>query len=252
AILGPPVSRSGSERSRSGDKQNAQTTELMGFEMVSRQRLELWTRGLKVRCSNSALLDHRAEAAGGEEVEVGMRTQYGLLAAGTGGDQGHRRLDLLLDEVDVVAGLLGEVRPFEDAHGRALPALEGTQHRLGGLQAAAVRREIAQGLAVQLVGDADGDLVEVVEHVELGQRHGADTVEELAVAGRHRVEPAAAPGPAGDGAELVAAMAQDLARGVRQLAGEGAAADARGVGLEQAHGAVDSRRRHAGARAGAA
>ena len=49
----PPVSRSGTHRSRSGDKQNAQTTELIGVRMVSRQRLELWTRGLKVRCSTN-------------------------------------------------------------------------------------------------------------------------------------------------------------------------------------------------------
>ena len=105
---------------------------------------------------------------------------------------------------------------------------------------------------MELVGDADGDLVEVVEDVELGEGDGVDAVQELGVAGGDRVEPAAAARAAGDGAELVAAAAQELAGRVGQLARERAAADPRGVGLEHADGAVDPRRRHAGAGAGAA
>ena len=51
---------------------------------------------------------------------------------------------------------------------------------------------------------------------------------------RHGVEPAAAARAAGDGAELVAALAEPLADLVVQLGRERPGADARGVGLGDA------------------
>jgi hypothetical protein len=85
-----------------------------------------------------------------------------LLAARAGGDEGDGGFDLLLDEIDVVPRFLRQAFPVEDADGGALPPLESAQHRLGGLQGAAVGGEGVQGVAVELVGDADRDLVDVL------------------------------------------------------------------------------------------
>ena len=67
------------------------------------------------------------------------------------------------------------------------------------------------------------------------------------LAHQHRVEPAAAALAAGDGAELVAALAEALADLVVELGRERALADAGGVGLDDAEHEVDRARAHAGA-----
>ena len=76
--------------------------------------------------------------------------------------------------------------------------------------------------------------LEAGEHVELGERQAVQAVEAHRVAGDHGVEPAAAPRPAGGGAELVAVLPQLLAELVEQLGRKRPAADARGVGLGDA------------------
>ena len=60
------------------------------------------------------------------------------------------------------------------------------------------------------------------------------------LADQHGVEPAAAARPAGDGAELVAALAQPLADRVDELGRERAGADARRVGLGDAEHEADA------------
>src|SRR5208337_4917137 len=59
------------------------------------------------------------------------------------------------------------------------------------------------------------------------------------------VEPAAPPGPPGDGPILAADMADALARGIVLLGGEGPASDAGRVGLDHADPAVDVARGYA-------
>ena len=87
----------------------------------------------------------------------------------------------------------------------------------------------ASGRPAAIAG-ADLDLVEAVQHVELGQRDAVDAAGDAGLAHQHGVEPAAAALAPGHGAELVAALAQLFADGVVQLGGEGAFADAGGVG----------------------
>ena len=55
--------------------------------------------------------------------------------------------------------------------------------------------------AVDLVADADGNLVELVEHVELGDDQPLGAVDLVGVAEQGNVEPAAAAGAAGDRAD---------------------------------------------------
>ena len=92
------------------------------------------------------------------------------------------------------------------------------------------------------------DLGEAVEHVELGQRDAVDAVDLHRLADQHGIEPAAAARPAGDGAELAAALAEQPAGLVGQLGRERAGADARGVGLGDAEHVVERARAQAGAR----
>ena len=98
-------------------------------------------------------------------------------------------------------------------------------------------------MSAAAIGGADLDLVEPVEHVELGQRDAVDAADLDRLAHHHRVEPAAAARPAGDDAELAAAFAEGLADLVRQLGRERAAADPGRVGLGDAEHKADGARR---------
>ena len=106
-------------------------------------------------------------------------------------------------------------------------------------------------LAADVVFGADGDLVELVEHVELGQRHGVDAIEHDGGAQHGEVEPAGAARASGHRPELISALAQMLAGRVVQLRRERAAAHARGVRLGHPFHAMDVLRRDAQAGADA-
>ena len=80
-----------------------------------------------------------------------------------------------------------------------------------------MRREVVGlGAVGQPVADADGDLGERREHVELRQRERGDAVDADREAQRDEVEPAAAALAAGDGAELAAELAHALLRRARR------------------------------------
>ena len=102
------------------------------------------------------------------------------------------------------------------------------------------------------IAGADLDLLEAVEHVELGQRERVEAVDARARSARDRVVPAAAARPAGRRAVLLAALAQPIAQLAGQLGRQRPFADARRVGLGHAEHAVDRARRHAEAGADAA
>ena len=94
-------------------------------------------------------------------------------------------------------------------------------------------------LAVALVGDADLDLVEAAEDVELGDREVGETVDARGVVDDDRVVPAAATLASGGDAVLMADLAEKVARLVEELRGERARADAGEVGLGDAEDALD-------------
>src|SRR6185437_13922070 len=86
---------------------------------------------------------------------------------------------------------------------------------------------------------ADLDLGEAVQHVELGQGNAVDAADLDRLPHHDRVEPAATALAAGDGAELAAALAEPLPGLVGELGREGAAADARRIGLGDAEDIAD-------------
>ena len=106
--------------------------------------------------------------------------------------------------------------------------------------------------AVVLVGHADLEDGQRVQHVELGHGPEIDAVDRAGVAAHDGIEPAAASGPPRGRPEFAAADPQRLAGCIRQLRREGTGADTRGVGLDHTHHPVDAARRQAGADAGAA
>ena len=102
------------------------------------------------------------------------------------------------------------------------------------------------------VTGAQGDLVEAVEHVELGDRERVEAVHAHRVAHHHRVVPAAPARAPGRGAVLAAALAQQVALGAVQLRRQRSLADAGRVGLGDAEDRADGARADAEAGADAA
>ncbi len=80
--------------------------------------------------------------------------------------------------------------------------------------------QVVEALALDLVADADLQLLEPVQHVELGQGDAVDAADLGGLPDQGRVEPAAAPLAPRHGAELMPALAQRLADLVGQLAWE--------------------------------
>src|SRR5205085_2536214 len=108
-----------------------------------------------------------------------------LAALGAGRDQPDGDADLRGDELDVVARRCRQLLKLRDALGRTAPA---GQSLVDGLDLAQLLRDGREGLArcpVATVADADLDLVERVEDVELGQ---GDRVEAVDVGGVARGE----------------------------------------------------------------
>src|SRR5262249_51323767 len=85
-----------------------------------------------------------------------------------------------------------------------------------------------------------------VEDVELGDGEGVEAVDAGGVAQPHRVDPAAAARPPRDGAELVAAHAQEIGGGSAELGGGRAVTPARAGGLGEGGHARDPGGREGG------
>ena len=113
-------------------------------------------------------------------------------------------------------------------------------------------REVIERLPIEGVADADLQLFEAVEHVQLGQRHAGDARNRDGLADEHRVEPAAAALAPRYRAEFMAALPQLFAVGIVLFGGEGAAADAGRIRLDDAEHISDRIRPHAAAGRGLA
>ena len=148
---------------------------------------------------------------------------------------------------DILYRLRRQVVPRPRAGRRGLPALHRLVDRLDSGLCALAARQIVDFLAVQHVADANLDLVEAVEHVELGQGDAGDPVDRHRLAHQHGIEPAAAALAPRHGAELVPLLAEELANLVVLLRRERSLADAGRIGLGDAEYIADTARPHAGA-----
>ena len=107
-------------------------------------------------------------------------------------------------------------------------------------------------LAIEFVGDAHLDLIEFIEHVELGDRQAIEAVHLHRIAANHAVKPAAATATAGGGAVFPAPVAEVVIEAALQFGGEGALAHPGGVSLGHANHPVNQGRAHARPDAGSA
>ncbi|DAZ98525.1 TPA: hypothetical protein N0F65_007024 [Lagenidium giganteum] len=103
-----------------------------------------------------------------------------------------------------------------------------------------VGRHAVQLLAVVPVRDADLDLLQARQHVQLGQVELSEAVDHVRVAHLWDVEPATATWTARGRAELGADTAQVLTHVVVQLRWERTFTDTRAVGLDDANDAVEA------------
>ena len=106
--------------------------------------------------------------------------------------------------------------------------------------------------AVDLVGDTDLDLVELIEHVEFRERDLRQRVDAGGMAHHHGIEPAGATATARVGPVLVSDIDEVVADLVEQLGRERTGTDSRDVRLRNADDAFDVARADTGAGARAA
>src|SRR5581483_6808275 len=198
------------------------------------------------RDKSCRLADGRAQSV------EGIFEQDRLLAAGADRDQDDFRADAFFDAPDVFLRALGQVGKFTHSAERSGPAVELLVDGLGALHDFGAGGEFRDQPVLVAVGGADRDFLEPGQHVELGERDAGQTVHPDRVAHPDGVEPAAAPGAPGGGAELFALAAQSVAFGAVDFGRERAAADPRRVGFRDADHLLDVLRSDARARAGAA
>src|SRR5438132_9170228 len=166
-------------------------------------------------------------------VEELAATRHELVATRPRADQLDRCADELADSLDVVAAALRQVVPALRGPDLGLPAW----HLLVDRGAVLVVRDVGDRVVVarsaKLVAGTDLEQGLVVENVEPHQRRDPDSVEAHGVSCDGRVKPTDAAGPAGHGAELVAALADLVPHLVQQLGWEWSIAAARRVPIER-------------------
>src|SRR5207253_6489744 len=130
---------------------------------------------------------------------------------GARADERHVDVELALDELHVAPRRRRQVVDRRAGVERLLPARQRLVDGTGGVEVALVRREVS-GLdaASQRVANADRELGEMREHVELRERELVDAVYPNGVAESDEVEPAAAPAAACDRAVLAAELAHPI------------------------------------------
>ena len=121
-------------------------------------------------------------------------------------DEHDRHAGRLLQRGHVAPGVLGQLGQRPDVVDRLGPAREALVDRGRPGEDLGARRPALDPLAVDLVGDAQEDLVDPGQDVDLVEHDAADAVDGDGVAQRHRVEPADPARPPGHRPELVAAL----------------------------------------------
>src|SRR3954451_5563505 len=142
----------------------------------------------------------------------------------------HRAGGQLLVAADIFYCQSRKISPAARAVRGTRPALDCIIARLDPRLVGRVRREIVELLTVDPIAGANPDCLEPVEHVQFGQRHTGDAADGDRLPDQHGVEPAATTAPAGNGPELVAALAQLLPDFIVLLGREGTRTDAGRVG----------------------
>src|SRR6266511_2381740 len=156
-----------------------------------------------------------------------------LVPAGADAHVLNRRVGQVLESIEVRPGRRREVGQPPHLIEGFLPPGKGLVHGLHAGEPLDLCRHAVERLAVEPVADAHRDVGERVEHVQL--RDG----EAREAADPHRVEPPAAPRPAGRGPELVAQSANPLGDLRLRLGRERPVPHPRRVGFHDAQHGID-------------
>ena len=160
---------------------------------------------------------------------------HDLIACRANAEHGDRALDDALKLFDVVLNVHRQLLEGTAVRNILGEAVELLVNRLAVNEVHEVRRELGNGLAVlQLVCDADLELRQAAQRVDLVDDDIGQAVYADSVACNNGVEPAGAARAAGNSTELAACVADVVAGLVEQLGRERAFADTGGVGLEDA------------------
>src|SRR5262245_6307921 len=122
-----------------------------------------------------------------------LRLDDCLVAFGSGRDKRERRAGQLGQPCDILARLFRQIFKLRHADGLLSPPRHRFVDRLGLRHLVGVVWDLISLPAVDSITDADFDFVQVVKHVELGQRQRVQSVDHHGVARDHGVEPTGAP-----------------------------------------------------------
>src|SRR5262245_53398872 len=127
-----------------------------------------------------------------------------LAPGGTDADHGQLRASEFRDPADVPFSLVRQVgEPFH-FFGRTFPAWHLEIDRLATSPLRGIARGDIENLPVEPVSDTNLDRIDLVKSVEVSDRQLIDSINHGRVVTRDRIEPTAASGPPGGGAELTA------------------------------------------------
>jgi hypothetical protein len=145
----------------------------------------------------------------------------------------------LLDELNVLPSLAGQVVVALRAGGRLLPPRHGLVVNLYLGQHIGVRGETIELLALVRVCSCNLELLEVVEDVELGEVEGGVVVASVRVLHDDKIEPSATAFATCCNTDLVSDLLELLADLVELFGGEGTATNTGGVSLDHADDVLD-------------
>src|SRR6266511_2817397 len=198
--------------------------------------------GVAERGSGGTRLRFETSSTSADERGAAAARQH-LLAVGAGSDERHLDVQHVLDEVDVAPSSFGQIPELRAVLQGLSPPWQDLVDRLAVVEVRLVgRKVVGLGPVAEPVAEADGNLVEGREDVELRQGQRGEAVDARGIAQRNEVEPAAAPLASGDGAELAAELADAHLVGTFDLGRKRSLANAGHVRLGDADHRADAGR----------
>lgn len=155
-----------------------------------------------------------------------------MRSAGANTNPLHRAVQELLNEGDVLLGVLGQLGVFGDLGSVRLPAGQSLVDALDLFQHVQVLGEGLQHLTVVLVANGNLELLQLVQNIQLGDIQAGVAVDPGGVLEHDQIEPSTSSSSAGGDTKLGTNLLQVLSDIVELLGGEGTSANSGGVGLD--------------------
>ena len=156
---------------------------------------------------------------------------------------------MLLHELHILPAVLREILIFLNAADIAFPSGQLLQNGLRLFQLPGYG-ELLRHLAVHLIAHADGNLIQIAQHIQHRKGHIRGSLQTAAVSGSHTVKPAHAARPS-RGRPVLAAVSAAASQFIRflseNLGYEGSRADRRGISLADGDHLFDLIGRNSGA-----